>query len=241
MTHQQLSVAASRRRLIVDGLGLTVSIVGFGLVYGLTARAAGLSPMEVGAMSALVFAGASQFAAVGYVVAGLPWLAIALLTALINSRHFLYSAALAPYLSGERRALRAAMAHFITDEAFALTIAHFRRIGRADVAGYWWAALGVVFVPWNVASVAGALIGGAIPDPRSFGLDVMFPAAMAGLALALIHGRSEFIAALAGAAIGVFAGVAVDPVVGIVGGGILGPLVALAARPSHRAFAGRPS
>ena len=45
-----------------------------------------------------MFAGAAQFAAVGYVAGGLPWPGIILLTGLLNARHLLYSAALAPWL-----------------------------------------------------------------------------------------------------------------------------------------------
>src|SRR5665811_1323392 len=86
---------ASRRKLMLDGVGISVSVIGFGLIFGLSARAAGLTPLDATAMSVFVFAGASQFAAVGYIAGGLPWLAVILATALINARHFLYSAALA--------------------------------------------------------------------------------------------------------------------------------------------------
>src|SRR5450759_4704228 len=116
--------------MVVDSLGIIASAAGFGLVYGLSARAAGFSPLEASAMSVIVFAGASQFAAVGYVLGGFSWAGIVFLTAFINARHFLYSAALAPYLADRPRWLRAAIAHFLTDEAFALSLSHFRRIGR---------------------------------------------------------------------------------------------------------------
>ena len=89
-------------------------------------------------MSVIVFAGAAQFAAVGYVASGLAWPGIILLTALLNARHLLYSAALAPWLRRRRRSAAAPlMAHLLTDEAFALAIGHFRRIGRTDERGYW--------------------------------------------------------------------------------------------------------
>jgi len=229
-----MDVLTSRRRLIVDGVGMSASAVGFGLVYGLSCRAAGFSPLEAGAMSTFVFAGASQFAAVGYVAGGFSWLGVVLLTAFINARHFLYSAALAPYLVNRPRVERALMAHVLTDESFALAIAHFRRIGRGDAFGYWWAAVAVVFIPWNLATLAGVLIGGAIPDPSLFGLDVIFPAAMAGLAVGLISGRREVVAALAGAVVGVALALAVDPAAGLIAGGLLGPILAMAAvrRPS---------
>jgi 4-azaleucine resistance transporter AzlC len=221
-------LAASRRRLLQDSLGIMVSAGGFGLVYGLSARAAGFSPAEAGAMSVLVFAGASQFVAVGYVLSGFSWIGIVVLTAFINARHFLYGAALAPYLSNVPRVQRALMAHVLTDEAFALAIAHFRRIGRADVRGYWLGAIISTFIPWNLATLIGVTIGGSIPDPTRFGLDVIFPAAMGGLAVGLIAGRRELVAAVAGALIAVAVGLAWDPAAGIIGGGVLGPLLGMA-------------
>ena len=92
------TVRTSRRRLVTDAIGIGVSAAGFGFVYGLSARQAGFSPIEAMAMSMIVFAGAAQFAAVGYVASGLAWPGIVLLTALLNARHLLYSAALAPWL-----------------------------------------------------------------------------------------------------------------------------------------------
>ena len=224
-----MSLAESRRRLLMDSLGIMVSAGGFGLVYGLSARAAGFSPLEAGAMSLFVFAGASQFVAIGYVLGGFSWVAIVALTAFINARHFLYGAALAPYVARVPRLQRALMAHVLTDEAFALAIAHFRRIGRGDLWGYWWAAIVVTFIPWNIATLVGVLIGGAIPDPGRFGLDVIFPAAMAGLAVGLVTGRRELVAALVGGVVAVAVSLAWDPAAGVLAGGLLGPLVGLLA------------
>src|SRR5437868_15541143 len=90
---------ASRRRVLLDTLGIAASGVGVGLVYGLAARAVGLSVVEVAAMSVFVFAGGAQFAALGSIALGAPWAAIVLITAFINSRHLLYGAALSPYLA----------------------------------------------------------------------------------------------------------------------------------------------
>ena len=218
----------SRRRLVVDGLGIVASAAGFGFVYGLSARTAGFSPVEASAMSVLVFAGAAQFAAVGYVAGGFSWAGIVLLTAFLNARHLLYSAALAPWLRERPAIERAAIAHLLTDEAFALTITHFRRVGRADTWGYWFAGVVATFIPWNLATLAGVYAGGAIHDPATFGLDVVFPAAMAGLAVALAAGRREVAAAIVGAILGVAVSLAWDPAIGIIAGGLLGPLVALA-------------
>lgn len=208
--------------------GIVASVVGFGLVFGLTARGAGFSVVEAAAFSAIVFAGASQFAAAGMVAAGFAWPAIVLLTALVNARHALYAAALAPWLRGRPRAERALMAHVLTDEAFALSLVHFRRLGLADRRGYWLAAIGGVFIPWNLATLAGYLGGGVVPDPRVLGLDVVFPAAMAGLAVGLATGRREVVALGAGVVIAFAVGLAIDPRLGVVAGGLLGLAVGLA-------------
>ncbi len=219
---------AARRRLLLDSAGIAVSAVGFALVYGLAAREAGYTLVEASAMSVFAFAGAAQFAAVGYVAQGLPWLPIVVLTFFLNARHLLYSASLAPRLRSVPFLQRAAMAHVLTDEAFALAATHFHRLGRVDVLGYWIAGVVAVFIPWNLATIAGYLLGSAIPDPSAFGLDVVFPAAMAGLAVGLMTGRREVVAAGSGAAIGVALSLLLGPSVGIVAGGLLGPLAGMA-------------
>lgn len=220
-------VTASRRKLVADGLGIAVSAVGFGFVYGLSAREAGFSPIEAIAMSLIVFAGAAQFAAVGYVASGLPWPGIVLLTALLNARHLLYSGALAPWLRNVPFARRAVMAHLVTDEAFALSISHFRRIGRTDERGFWIAAFAVTFIPWNLATIGGVVLGAQIPDPARLGIDVIFPAAMIGLAVGLVTGRRELVAAIVGAGVAVGVALLSSPSVGIVVGGVVGPIVGL--------------
>lgn len=197
-------------------------------MFGLSARTAGhFSPIEAMAFSLIVFAGAAQFAAVGFVSRGLGWPAIALFTLLLNARHVLYSAALAPWFKRRSVLERAVAAHLLTDEAFALTIAHFRRIGRFDAFGYWYATIVTTLIPWNVATFAGVMLGGAIVDPRALGIDVIFPAAMGGLAVGLVTGRRELVAAIAGGLIAVGASLVWDATIGVIVGGVAGPLIGL--------------
>jgi predicted branched-subunit amino acid permease len=218
---------SSRRRMLIDSIGIEVSGVGFALVYGVAAQAAGMSVGDVAVTSALVYAGGAQFAVLGYIAAGAPWLSIVLVTALINSRHMLYGAALAPYAAHLPARVRALMAYPLSDETFALAIGHFRRIGRADVPGYLLLGLGISVAPWIAASAAGAALAGNIADPGTFGLDVIFPAAMAGLAVGLISGRREVIAALAAVAVGVGAALLTDPAIGVIAGGVAGPIIGM--------------
>ncbi|HEU4918724.1 MAG TPA: AzlC family ABC transporter permease [Candidatus Limnocylindrales bacterium] len=226
--HPSGGIRAARRQTILDGIGIIVTAAGFGFVYGLAAREdAGFSPVEVVAMSTLVFAGAAQFAAVGYIAAGLAWPGVVILTALLNARHILYSASIAPWFAGRSLPLRAIAAHLLTDEAYALSMAHFRRTGRADLWGYWFAAIAVTFIPWNLATLAGVVVGGSIPEPEQFGIDVIFPAAMLGLAVGLITGRREIVAAVVGAGVGVGVSLALGTAVGIIAGGVIGPAVGM--------------
>jgi predicted branched-subunit amino acid permease len=224
-----LTLREARRRLVVDMLGIMVSAGAFGFVFGLSAAQRGhYSLIEAIAMSTLVFAGAAQFAGISLVASGTPWPAIVLLTGLLNIRHLLYAAALAPWFQSVPRVKRVVAAHLLTDEAFALSLAHFRRLGRLDLGGYWMAAIISTFIPWNLATIAGFLGGQLIESPEKYGIDVVFPAAMAGLAVGLVTGRREIVAIAAGIAISLVVALAWDPRIAVVVGGLVGPLAGLA-------------
>jgi hypothetical protein len=75
-------------------------------------------------------------------------------------------------------------------------------------------------------------IGASIVEPSRLGIDVIFPAAMAGLAVLLISGRRELVAAGAGAAIGVVVSLTVSTTAGVIAGGVLGPFVGLLVSPA---------
>ena len=219
-------IGAARRDLVLASLGFAASGVGFGLVYGLAAREAGFSVIEATSMSVFVLAGAAQFAAVGLIADSAGWPSIVLLTALLNARHLLYSAAMAPWLGGRSRLERAAMAHVLTDETFALSLAHFQRLGRVDVVGFWLAA-GFDSLSWPVFTAVGVIGGQLIPDPARLGLDVVFPAAMGGLAVKLATDRPAIAAAVAGAVLAVVGGIVVGPAISIVVAGLLAPVIGL--------------
>ena len=80
---------------------------------------------------------------------------------------------------------------------------------------------------WILATLAGVLLGAQIPEPERLGIDVIFPAAMIGLAVGLITGRRELTAAIVGAGVAVGVALVSNVSIGIVAGGILGPLVGL--------------
>ena len=225
-----MDVGASRRRLLRDSVAIAAYALPVGLVYGLATLQAHFSLADVIVSCVVVLAGGAQFAAAGLVKDGASWLAIVGVTALVNARHLLYSAAIAPYVAERPRRERAILAHLLTDETFALSLAHFRRIGRFDVRGYWIAAL-VILVPWTAGSAIGYLAAGSV-DIARLGLDVAFPAAMAGLSLGMVSGRRDVAAALGAVAVAVAVGLFAGTSVGLVAGAVIGPLFGLAVRPS---------
>ena len=216
----------ARRRLALDSIGIWVIAIVVGAIFGFTARQGGLSLVEAIAFSSILFAGASQFAAVGLLVVNTPWPSIVLLVWLLNARHLLYSASIAPYTTKLSLRLRAGLAYLLTDEAYALTTAHIARLGRIDVPAAWYAGF-TIFIPWNLSTIAGWLAGAALPDPATIGLNVVFPAAMAGLAVGLVRDRAALVALLVGCGSAVAAALVIDPSAAIMIGGLLGPLAGL--------------
>lgn len=220
------AVSKSRRRMTRDGLAIAAYALPVGLVFGLTALQAHYSFWDVMANSAIAFAGGAQFAAAGMVKDGASWFAIAGVVALVNARHLLYSAAIAPYATERPRRERAVMAHFLTDETFALALGHFRRIGQFDRRAYWIASM-AIFLPWTIGSGIGYIVAGAV-DTNGLGLDIAFPAAMAGLSLGMVSGRRDVAAALGAVAIAVPVGLAGGASIGLVAGALVGPIFGLA-------------
>ena len=225
---------AARRRLAIDSIGIWVLAIVIGTIFGFTAREGGLSLIETAAFSAFLFAGAAQFAAVGLLAVAAPWASIVLLVWLLNARHFLYAASIAPHAAALPRRVRAGLAYLLTDEAFALTSAHVARLGRMDLSGAWYAGF-AIFVPWNLATLAGWLAGAALPDPATIGLDVAFPASMAGLAVGLVRDRAAFVALVAGSAAAVGSALLINASAAVMIGGLLGPLVGLVVANRRRA------
>ena len=154
------------------------------------ARDAGLSLSETQALSLFVFAGSAQFTAAGLFATGATALEIVFTTFLLNVRHVLYGLALGRQvrLDGWRRPVAA---FFLTDEVFGVVSTR-----RAPTFGYLLGAELSLFVTWNLSTLGGGLIGGAIPDPTKLGLDLVFPLAFLALLVPLVRTRVELVVAL---------------------------------------------
>ena len=170
---------------------LWLGVVPFALAYAVLARDAGLSLLETQSLSVFVFAGSAQITAVGLFAGGAAGLAIVFTTFLLNVRHVLYGLTLGREIPLTRQQ-RPIAAYFLTDEAFGVVAA-----GRERSFPYLLGAELRLFATWNLSTLAGALLGGAIPDPRELGVDLVFPLAFLALLVPLVRGRVELIVAIA--------------------------------------------
>lgn len=181
---------------------IVVGYLPIGFAFGVLAAEAGLTALEVGAMSLLVYAGASQFIAVGMLAAEAGVVAVAATTFLVNLRILLMSAALSPYFRGVRRSLLALLSFFVTDEAFGIGSAVFAERGEGDAA--YFAGLGTIpYVAWFGATVAGALLGSAVTIPAGLGLDFALTGMFIGLLAGSLRSRPAVLAAVVGGVVAV--------------------------------------
>lgn len=192
---ERSSSKADFTRGLRDGFPLAVSIFAYGLVYGVLARQAGLTYMETLLMSAVVFAGSSQFAAVAMISAGVGAAQIIGAALLLNLRHLLMGASLAPYLCGIKPWKLAVLAHGLNDESYALTISRFQRYGGS--AAYFLAAGIATFAGWFGSTVVSAAAGNFLGDPKKLGLDFAFYGVFIGLLVPQLKDRPAVAAAVA--------------------------------------------
>lgn len=168
---------------------VALGVVAYGLVYGMLAGQAGMSLAEAGLMSATVFAGASQFVALDMWTQPLPVAALALMALVVNLRHVLMGASLAPHLVGLGTGRAYGSMFFLVDEGYALAAAYHARGGRK---GSFLLGTGLVlFAAWTGSTLAGHAAGALVPDPARYGLDFAFTAAFLALLAGLWRGRGD--------------------------------------------------
>ena len=184
---------------IVASLVVAPSVFVYGTVFGGLAVQAGLAPLQVLGMSVLVFAGASQFVAIPMLAAGAPALAIVATTYVINMRHYLMAATLAPSFRAFPRPWLALVAHVINDESFAVAVA---RRNPPDPWVFIGSALAVSGSFLAGVSV-GTPLGGLVANPERWGLDVAFPAVFLALVALQLRTRTDGLVALVAAVLAV--------------------------------------
>ncbi|MDA3808898.1 MAG: AzlC family ABC transporter permease [Spirochaetaceae bacterium] len=185
-----------------DTFPLLLGAFPFGLIYGTLAVSSGLSSKAALAMSAFVFAGSSQFIAVGLVAAGAPVSIIILTTFVVNLRHMLYSAALLPELKHFRQLWKIVLAFFLTDETFAVAAGRYRKDDDSPYKHFYQLGSSIImYLNWQFWCAAGLLLGTRIPDAKAWGLDVAMIVTFIGMTIPYIKNKPMVMAVLTSAAV----------------------------------------
>lgn len=182
---------------LVAVLPLLIGALPFGIIYGVLAVNAGIPVLLAQAISLLVFAGSAQFLAAQLVGAGASGLVIVLTTFIVNLRHALYSASLAPHLRKLPRAWKWLLAYLLTDEAYAIAITHYRENAQRPWAHWYFlgAALSL-WAAWQAGTAVGIFLGTAVP--HSWSLDFALALTFIALVVPALKTRADLAAALVG-------------------------------------------
>lgn len=164
------------RRGLRDCLPVMLGFVPFALVLGSQATQKGFSVLEVPLMTGLNFGGGSEFAAVELWTSPPQILLIVAITLLVNSRHFLMGAALAPLIRHLPRRKVFPALFFMCDESWAMGLADARKAGDRFSLGYFMSVALGLYLTWVVFTAVGALVGPVLGDVTRYGFDMAFPA-----------------------------------------------------------------
>jgi 4-azaleucine resistance transporter AzlC len=183
---------------------LLIGVIPFGMIYGALALGAGLSPAASQMMSSMVFAGSAQFITAQLVHESTPGFVIVLTIAVVNLRHLLYSASLAPYIAALPIRWKVLLSYLLTDEAYAPTILHYEKEGLTPHAHWFWLGAGItLWVFWQLSTAVGIFLGAAIPE--SWSLDFALPLTFIAMIVPVLRDRPAIAAALSAGAIALVA------------------------------------
>lgn len=176
-------------------LPLMIGVAPFGVIYGVVALKSGLTPSMAMAMSSVIFAGSAQFLLAQLAGAATPTLVMIGAVFLINLRHALYSASVAPLLAHLPQRWKLLLAYLLTDEAYAAVIT---RISREDVRPVrHWILFGSGFslwAGWQLSTFAGIALGTQLPEELP--LDFALPLTFIAIVVPLIDNRAALFAAI---------------------------------------------
>lgn len=165
-----------------DTIPLILGAIPFGIIFGTLASGTGLSFEAAMAMSLFVFAGSAQFVAIGLVSQGTPWVVIVLTTFVVNLRHLLYGASLVPYYRRLSEGWKALLSFGLTDETFAVSSMRYRKNDGGQHKHYYnLGSMVLMYVNWNLCTLAGLTIGKSVPGIEKWGLDFAMPATFIGM------------------------------------------------------------
>ena len=185
-----------------DEAPILLGVAPFGLIFGALAVNAHIAVPAAQVMSSIIFAGSSQFIAAQMMGTGASGLVIILVVFVVNLRHALYSASVAPHVRHLAPGWKFLLAYLLTDEAYAVTITHYNQEG--DPANKHWYFLGAgltLWTAWQVSTAIGIFIGAQLPQDWPLGF--VLPLTFIALVVPALKDKASVAAAVTAALVGV--------------------------------------
>lgn len=178
-----------------DELPILLGVIPFGLIFGALAVHTRLSPLISQLSSLVIFAGSAQFIAVQLIGSGVSTVVILLVILVVNLRHALYSASIAPYLSPLKPAWKFLLAYLLTDEAYVVAITHYEQKGNSPNRHWYLLGTGLtLWSTWQASTAAGILLGGGVA--QNWQIAFALPLTFIGLVVPGLKDRAAAAAAV---------------------------------------------
>jgi len=221
-------VSNTRRRGIFDGsravAPLLVGIIPFGLIFGVTAAGSVVGGGLGYATSIIIFAGAAQLATIQLLDTGVAAIVVIATALVINARHLMYSAAMAPHFREFPAASRVTLPYLLTDQAFAVSIVRYDETTDPTYKRWFYFGAAItLWISWQITTAAGVLLGAQVP--ASWSLDFAIPLVFLALLIPAVRSRPALVAAVVGGGVALLASGApygLGLVIGAVSGVIAG-------------------
>ncbi len=183
---------------------LLIGVVPFGLVFGVIAADSVVGPVLGYATSLVIFAGAAQLATIQLLDEGVVGAVVVATALVINSRHMMYSAALASSFRDFPRWSRFALPYLLTDQAFAVSIVRYQDVTDPGYRRWFFTGSALtLWTAWQLSTLAGALVGAQLPEAWS--LEFAIPLVFVALLVLTVRSRPDLVAAITGGAVAVVA------------------------------------
>jgi 4-azaleucine resistance transporter AzlC len=178
-----------------DSFPLIVGAIPFGIIFGTLAAGSGVSFWGALGMSAFVFAGSSQFVALGLVAGGAVLPVIILTTFVVNLRHLLYSVTLVPHVQSLPQKWKIPLGFLLTDETFMVVINRYNALDNSPYKHwYYFGSALFMYSNWSFCTFLGLTIGKLIPNAASWGLDFAMAATFIGMVIPYLKKNLAMIA-----------------------------------------------
>ncbi len=180
-------------------LPILLGVAPFGMIYGVLATGAGLSAWDAQAMSSVVFAGSSQFMLVQMLALGTPAVMMILTGFVINLRHALYSASIAPHTRALSPLWKTLLSYLLTDEAYVVAIMRYQQRDASPYKHWYFLGAGLaLWSCWQASTAAGIFLGAQVP--ASWGLEFTLALTFIALSVPAISDRPALLSALSAGA-----------------------------------------